>query len=204
MVRKWFEKIKQMLKNKEGYIMKLDEIAKLIGGTVKGDGNLDIADIRSIEDAENGHITFMANRKYLDQLQKGRASAVIVEKEMDIDKSQIIVVNPALAFARVIAHFYPEERDIETRKKFPELNARGWDLDRLRFDRGRKEYVIEVRGLDTLLIGRNSIDTRYLEQLAESGQLETCGWVLKAFKQSKNRSGVDEICNLLNKIQNEN
>ena len=99
-----------MLKNKEGYIMKLDEIAKLIGGTVKGDGNLDIADIRSIEDAENGHITFMANRKYLDQLQKGRASAVIVEKEMDTDKSQIIVVNPALAFARVLAHFYPETR----------------------------------------------------------------------------------------------
>ena len=107
------------------------------------------------------------------------------------------------AKAKKIAHFYPEERDIETRKKFPELNSRLWDFNRLRFDRGRKEYVIEVRGLDALLIGRNSVDTRYLEQLAEPGQLETCGWVLKAFKQSTNRSGVDEICNLLNKIQNE-
>lgn len=87
--------------------MKLDAIAELIGGSVKGDGSLEINDVRSVENADEGHITYLTHKKFIEKLQSGKASAVIVSAAMDTDKAQVIVGNPALAFARVLAHMHP-------------------------------------------------------------------------------------------------
>ena len=38
---------------------------------------------------------------------------------------------------------------------------------------------IRTTGLDTLTLGENEIDVRYVEQFAEEGQLSLCGWVLR-------------------------
>ena len=45
--------------------MKLAEIAAFLGGTVIGADDVIINDIRSIEEANEGDITFIANKKYL-------------------------------------------------------------------------------------------------------------------------------------------
>ncbi len=90
--------------------MKLDDIAKMVGGSVKGDGTIEITDVRSVEDAGEGHITFLAKKKFLGQLQRGGASAVVVGSEIETDKAQVVVGNAPLAFARVLAHLYPDPR----------------------------------------------------------------------------------------------
>ncbi|MBI4383151.1 MAG: UDP-3-O-(3-hydroxymyristoyl)glucosamine N-acyltransferase [Nitrospinae bacterium] len=90
--------------------MNLKEIANLIGGTVRGDESVEIQDVRSIEDAGEGHITFLSKPKYLEALSRSRASAAIVQKEVDIGKAQVIVANPVLGFARLLAHFHPASR----------------------------------------------------------------------------------------------
>ena len=91
--------------------MNLKEIADLIGGTVKGDEKIQVTGVSGIENAGEGQITYCSKaNKYIDLLRQSKATAVIVEKEIDIDKAQVITRNAALGFARVLARFYPDVR----------------------------------------------------------------------------------------------
>ena len=90
--------------------MKLQAIAERLGGTVEGDGSLEITGVNGMELAGQGQITFLADKKFKDQLQASNASAVIVEKALETDKAQVIHPAPALAFAKLLAEFHPEPR----------------------------------------------------------------------------------------------
>lgn len=89
--------------------MKLKEIAELVGGTLKGDGEIEIGGVGSIEDEGAGRITYLAKKKFLESLKQSKALAVIVDREIDTDKAQVIVAHPALAFARVLNAFHPRK-----------------------------------------------------------------------------------------------
>ncbi len=90
--------------------MKLQEIAERLGGVVEGDGSLEITGANGMELAEQGQITFLAEKKFKDQLKTCNASAVIVKQALETDKAQIVHPAPALAFAKLLAEFYPEPR----------------------------------------------------------------------------------------------
>lgn len=90
--------------------MKLQEIAERLGGTVEGDGSLEITGINGMELAEQGQITFLADKKFKDQLKTCNASAVIVQKALETDKAQIVHPAPGLAFAKLLAEFHPVPR----------------------------------------------------------------------------------------------
>jgi UDP-3-O-[3-hydroxymyristoyl] glucosamine N-acyltransferase len=90
--------------------MKLQEIAERLGGTVEGDGSLEITGVNGMELAEQGQITYLAEKKFKDKLNASNASAVIVQKTLETDKAQVIHPAPALAFAKLLAEFHPEPR----------------------------------------------------------------------------------------------
>ena len=90
--------------------MKLEKIAELIGGKLKGDGSVEISGIGNIEQAQEGHITFLSKKKFLDVLNRSQVSAVLVKETFDTAISQIIVANPELAFARLLREFHPEPK----------------------------------------------------------------------------------------------
>lgn len=90
--------------------MKLQEIADRLGGTVQGDGSLEITGINGMELAGPGQITFIAHKKFKEQLKNSKASAVIVQQAQETDKAQVIHPAPALAFAKLLAEFHPEPR----------------------------------------------------------------------------------------------
>ena len=90
--------------------MKLHEIAERLGGTIEGDGSLEITGINGMELAEQGQITFLAEKKFRDHLKTCNASAVIVQKPLETDKAQVIHPAPALAFAKLLAEFHPVPR----------------------------------------------------------------------------------------------
>ena len=90
--------------------MNLGDIAKMIDGVVIGDASLEITDVRSIETAEKGHITFATGKKYLDKLKHSKASAVLVGSEKELNINQIVNHKPELAFARLLEHFHPPLR----------------------------------------------------------------------------------------------
>ena len=84
----------------------LREIAEVIDGKVIGNDHMQISGINSLEGAAHGQISFYYDRRYRDALKGTRASALIVAKEHDLfDGPQIIVSNPALAYARVAGLF---------------------------------------------------------------------------------------------------
>ncbi len=81
----------------------LKELAEFIGGTVVGDGEVEIHRVASIDNAKPGEITFLANPKYLPLLQSTQASAVMVKPGVEAPGVALLVCpNPYLAFAKVL------------------------------------------------------------------------------------------------------
>jgi UDP-3-O-[3-hydroxymyristoyl] glucosamine N-acyltransferase len=85
---------------------KLKELALWVDGTIIGDGEIEISGVAAIEEAQAGEITFIAHSKYLPNLSKTHASAVIVSKEVtQAGKPLLCVTNPQLAFAKLLTLF---------------------------------------------------------------------------------------------------
>lgn len=86
---------------------RLKEIAEWVGGTVIGDGEVEISGVGSIEEARPGEITFIGHPKYLPKLERTQASAVIVSNEVtQATKPLLCVANPYLAFVKVLHLFF--------------------------------------------------------------------------------------------------
>lgn len=97
--------------------MKLSDIARKLDCRLEGPGEASIDGISGIEHAEPGQITFLANRRYFPLLKTTRASAVLVEEGIHIERDAAMPVlaalrtaNPYLAFAHAIELFYQPPR----------------------------------------------------------------------------------------------
>jgi len=88
----------------------LKEIAKLVDGVVVGEENTVITGVAGIKEAREGDITFLANPKYFSLIDNTHASAIITSKDVEaVSKPIIRTENPSLAFAKIVAHFAPDE-----------------------------------------------------------------------------------------------
>ncbi len=89
---------------------KLDELARLSGGELTGDGAITITGAASLAEATAGEITFFGNPRYMPQLRKTKASAVFVPVEFaeKIDAALIRVAQPAKAFEQVVLRLAPQ------------------------------------------------------------------------------------------------
>ncbi len=90
--------------------MKLEKVAALVGGSLKGDGSIEISDVLGIENAGEGHVTFISKKKFLPLLAQSKASAVVIDHEIDTKMAQIVTTSPMLAFAKLLDALYPESR----------------------------------------------------------------------------------------------
>ena len=91
--------------------MKLAEIARHLGAQLLSEpGNADeveITGVAGIEEAGEGHLTFVANPKYAAAARTTQASAVLVAPDFPaITAATLRITNPYLAFARAIDLFY--------------------------------------------------------------------------------------------------
>jgi UDP-3-O-[3-hydroxymyristoyl] glucosamine N-acyltransferase len=86
----------------------LKELAELVGGTVVGEGNPEIAALAPLDQARAGTISFLANPKYLPMLKECQASAVLVGPGVEGPPGLLLVVcaNPYLAFAKVLTYLH--------------------------------------------------------------------------------------------------
>jgi len=88
--------------------MTLAEIAVFLGGAVIGSDDIMISNIRPIEEANQGDLTFVANKKYLKKLKDTKASAILVSRPtVPEGKNLIVVPDPYVALAKLLALFYP-------------------------------------------------------------------------------------------------
>jgi UDP-3-O-[3-hydroxymyristoyl] glucosamine N-acyltransferase len=92
--------------------IRLSELSTFLGGTLVGDGEALIDNITGIKEAEQGDITFLANKRYIPYLKTTKASAVIIPSTITPlrGKNFIQVENPYIAFMKVVKFFSPEQR----------------------------------------------------------------------------------------------
>jgi len=90
----------------------LNEIAVFLDGRVVGDGHVIIEELRGIDEAGKGDLTFVSNPKYLNKIATTNASAILVSPGIERrDKNVIIVKDPYAAFGKLLGLFYPEEHE---------------------------------------------------------------------------------------------
>src|SRR6059058_5382916 len=97
--------------------MKLAELAQKLSCRLEGPPELEISGVAGMERAEPGQLTFLANRKYFALLKSTRASAILLEEGVAIerDRTQPPIAalrspNPYLAFAHALELFYDAPR----------------------------------------------------------------------------------------------
>ncbi len=94
------------------------QLAAMVEGSVDGDENIAILGISSIEDAQDGDITFAENEKLLGSAGRSRAAAVIAPVSASREsfvasggvKPIIRVKNPRFAFAQALRIFAPQPK----------------------------------------------------------------------------------------------
>jgi len=86
---------------------RLGELGTLVGGTVDGDNELAIHGVNDLGSAREGEISFVTADRYLDQLKRSSASAVVAGIGLKVDRPAIIVDRPELALAKLLVLFAP-------------------------------------------------------------------------------------------------
>lgn len=99
---------------------KLRELAALLDARVVGDPEIEIQRMATIDQAQTGDITFLANPKYLPLLAATQASAVIIGPEVEAPEKLNLLqcANPYLAFAKILTFLHvqrPEPQGISPR-----------------------------------------------------------------------------------------
>jgi len=91
--------------------MKLKEIASLVSGTIVGDEKVEIKALAPIGEAGPGELSFILDKKNLQQAADSRAAAFVCSAEASLDgKNLIKVANPRHAMAKILALFAPKNK----------------------------------------------------------------------------------------------
>jgi UDP-3-O-[3-hydroxymyristoyl] glucosamine N-acyltransferase len=94
--------------------MKLSELARLTGARVEEKfGDIEIEGAAGLDEAEAGHVAFLANPRYTPRVQTTRASAVYLAEGTEPGREDIAVLytrDPYLAYTRALRLFHPEPR----------------------------------------------------------------------------------------------
>jgi UDP-3-O-[3-hydroxymyristoyl] glucosamine N-acyltransferase len=81
--------------------MRLHELAREIGAEVDGDGDAEVTSVATLEDARAGQISFLANPKYLKQVEATQASAVILAPTVRVERRPVLrMKDPYYGFCR--------------------------------------------------------------------------------------------------------
>ena len=80
----------------------IQEIADHVGGSVIGDGNIQIESTATLDSAGPGQITFLSNPKYVPKVKETQAAAILVAQEVETNAVQIIAENPYYAFMQAV------------------------------------------------------------------------------------------------------
>jgi UDP-3-O-[3-hydroxymyristoyl] glucosamine N-acyltransferase len=91
--------------------MKLGDLAQQLGCQLDGDANLEITGVAGLDEAKQGELTFLANRKYRSAVETTQASAILVTADAGpIRIAALRSPDPYLTFARAIELFHPAPR----------------------------------------------------------------------------------------------
>ena len=86
----------------------LKEIAGIVNGEIRGDGNVEITGIRPLHEAGEGDLSFLANPRYRRGIETSNASAILVGAGVQTAKKNLLVVpDPYTALGILMRLFHP-------------------------------------------------------------------------------------------------
>lgn len=86
----------------------LSEIAKWVGGAVRGDASTRISGVAGVEEAGPGQITWLAEERYAGKLRGSKAGAAVIPEHFgETPMPAILVSDPSPAIARILGKFAP-------------------------------------------------------------------------------------------------
>lgn len=90
-------------------VLSLGSLAKSTDSQLRGDPDLLISGVGSIQHAQSAQITFLANPKFVPYLKNSAASAVVLTPEMAAltDLPALLTADPKLTFAKISHLIYP-------------------------------------------------------------------------------------------------
>ncbi|HKN88012.1 MAG TPA: UDP-3-O-(3-hydroxymyristoyl)glucosamine N-acyltransferase [Nitrospiraceae bacterium] len=87
--------------------IQLDEISRAIGGSVVGSSDATVWGVSSLAEAGPTDLGYVASDRFIKAAMESQAAAFIVSREIpDLARPQILVKNPAYAFARIAEMFF--------------------------------------------------------------------------------------------------
>lgn len=92
--------------------IKSSDLAQMVSGNLIGSPDIEIQSVESLKNASPSDVSFLANKKYTEQLQKSDAGVIFVDREFKTEekgnKSIIVCDNPNIAFSKAVEFFAPE------------------------------------------------------------------------------------------------
>ncbi|MFA6185746.1 MAG: UDP-3-O-(3-hydroxymyristoyl)glucosamine N-acyltransferase [Phycisphaerae bacterium] len=97
----------------------LAQLAQHVGGKVKGNADIEISSVATLENATGAEISFLSNPKYTNALQTTKAGAVIIGKDTDAPVPLLICEDPYYAFTQisVLLHGYRQHKNVGISQK---------------------------------------------------------------------------------------
>ena len=95
----------------------LQQLADHVGGKVRGDANLTITGVGTLQSAHAHQVAFLANSRYKNQLAESEAGAILLSPKDDEGSGishAIVVDNPYAAFAKVAPIVWLPIREIDS------------------------------------------------------------------------------------------
>ena len=87
----------------------LQELAEYLGGTVRGDGTVQVNGLAPLEGAGPDKVTFLANPKYAGKVAETKAGGVLMAPGCEAYGRNVIeLANPYLGFAKLLTLFYTQ------------------------------------------------------------------------------------------------
>jgi UDP-3-O-[3-hydroxymyristoyl] glucosamine N-acyltransferase len=81
----------------------LGDIARLVGGELRGDASKSITGAATLTEATESDISFIGNLKYLSQLKTTRAGALFLSPDIkDVSRDHIVLKNPVYGWAKIL------------------------------------------------------------------------------------------------------
>ena len=86
----------------------LAEIAKWVGGAVRGDASTRISGVAGVEEADRAQVTWLSDERFAPQLRTSKAGAVLVDERFgETPMPAILCERPSLAIITILARFAP-------------------------------------------------------------------------------------------------
>ncbi|MEE2775413.1 MAG: UDP-3-O-(3-hydroxymyristoyl)glucosamine N-acyltransferase, partial [Acidobacteriota bacterium] len=89
---------------------RLADLAKIVGGSVRGDADLEIESIQGLDLAGPADIAFLNHPRYRREALGSSAGAIVIDRDDDVFTQSLLVCdNPSLAVAKIVRLFFPSQ-----------------------------------------------------------------------------------------------